>query len=197
MSEIIVSDRLTTREVAAYEEYMLRGPPPISPLTQAQFLALFLRGKSCEEIQSINPGFPLGAIIKCRLEGDWDRRLDEYREQLFTGIRDKLTQVELESVNFLTDLLSVAHKQQGGKLKKYLQTGEEKELGDITINSIRAYAQTLELLVKVTGQDQKVIEHHHTLQKATDAKVVDVAKLSEATSDQAASILAQLIEVKK
>lgn len=200
MSDIVVSDRLSPREKAAYDEYLQRSPHPISPLTQAQFLALFLRGKSCEEIQSLNPGFPLGAIVKCRMEGDWDRRLDEYREQLFIGIKERLTQVELESINFLTDLISVAHKQQGNKLKKFLQNGDEKELGDMTITSIKSYSQVMDLLVKVTGQGKDVpqtVNHYHQIQGKDEQPTLDVSKLSSASSDQAADILAKLMEGKK
>lgn len=192
--DIVVTDKLSSRERAAYDDYMAKNPPPISPLTQAQFLALFLRGKTCEEIQSLNSGFPLGAIVHCRMEGEWDRRLEEYRDQLFNGIRERLTQVELESVNFLADLLAVAHKQHGNRLKKYLQTGEEKELGEMTINSLKGYAQVSELLVKVTGQDRQV-NHSHKIE--TQEPTIDINKLSSASSDQAADILAKLIEVKK
>lgn len=195
MSDIVVTDKLTNKERAAYEEYIKRGNTSISPNTQAQFLALFLRGKTCEEIQSINSGFPLGAIVKCRMEGDWDRRLDEYREQLFSGVRERLSQIELESVNFLTDMLAAAHKQQGDRIKKYLQTGNEDDLGEMRISSIGAYSKVLEMLIKTTGQDrQQTIQHNHNI--AAPA-AVNLDGLASASSDQAADLLNKLLEAKK
>lgn len=195
MSDIVVTDNLSLKERVAYENYLANGGANISPSTQAQFLALFLRGKSCEEICALNPSWPLGAIVKCRIEGDWDKRLFEYREQLFSGVKERLQQIELESINFLTDMLAAAHKQQGDKIKRYLQTGNEDDLGEMKISSIAGYSKVLELVVKVTGQDrQQTVTHQHNIK--TDAPM-DYSALAHASSDQAAEVLAKLIEVKK
>jgi hypothetical protein len=194
-NDLAVAERLSPKERAAYEVYLANGNRNISPVTQAQFLALFLRGKSCDEICALNPSWPLGAIVKCRIEGDWDQRLADYREQLFTGVREKLQQIELESINFLTDMLAVAHKQQGDKLKRYLQTGNEDDLGEMKISSIAGYSKVLETVIKVTGQDrEQTVTHQHSIK--TDA-VADYSALASASSDQAAEVLAKLIEVKK
>lgn len=195
MSDIVVTDKISNKERAAYEEYVRKGNQNISPSTQAQFLALFLRGKSCEEIQSINTGWPLGAIVKCRIEGNWDTKLEEYREQLFTGVRERLAQIELESVNFLTDMLAAAHKQQGDRIKKYLQTGNEDDLGDMKISSIGAYSKVVELLLKTTGQErQQTIQHNHNI---SAPPAVNLDSLASATSEQASDLLTKLLEAKK
>lgn len=188
--------KLTEREKFALDAYEQRGGARIAPVTQAQFYALFLHGKSCEEIADLNKGFPLGAIVKCRVEGDWDKKLDEYRESLFTGVRTRLEQVELESVSFLTDLLSAVHKQQGGKLKKYIQTGDEGELGDMRITSIKNYKEVLELLIKATGQDrQQTIEHRHQISASSnkeEGRTIDITNLASASSSQALEIFKAL-----
>lgn len=192
MTDIVVSDKLTIRERVAYEDYVQKGLPSIAPATQAQFLALFLRGKGCEEIHSLNSSFPLGAIVKARVDGDWDRRLEDYRETLLTGVQEKITQIEFESIGFLTDLLAAAHKQQGDKLKKYLQSGDPSQLGDLQITSIKNYKEVLELLMKATGQEKTQVVHH----KIDGAPTIDVSKLSSASSDQATEILKLLGEKK-
>lgn len=195
MSDIVVTDKISNKERAAYEEYVRKGNQNVSPSTQAQFLALFLRGKSCEEIQSINTGWPLGAIVKCRIEGNWDTKLEEYREQLFTGVRERLAQIELESVIFLTDMLAAAHKQQGDRIKKYLQTGNEDDLGDMKISSIGAYSKVVELLLKTTGQErQQTIQHNHNISAPA---AVNLDSLASATSEQASDLLTKLLEAKK
>jgi hypothetical protein len=182
---------LTDREKVALEVYEQRGGARIAPATQAQFYSLFLRGKTCDEIADINKGFALGAIIKARVEGDWDRKLDEYRESLFKGVRERLQQIELESVGFLTDMLAAAHRQQGDKLKKYIQTGDESELGDMKISSIKNYKEVLELLIKATGQErQQTIEHRHhvTASSKEEGNAIDITSLASASSNQALEI---------
>jgi hypothetical protein len=62
----------------------------------------------------------------------------------------------MESVMFSADLLASANKMFGDKLKKYIQTGDERELGTLKIDSLKQYRDAVELLLKLTGQDKKV-----------------------------------------
>jgi hypothetical protein len=182
---------LTDRERFHLELYEQKGGPRISPTTQAQFYALFIHGKSCDDIAELNKGFPLGAIIKARVEGEWDRRLNEYRDSLFADVHVKLAQVETESIHFLADMLSAVHKQQGQKIQKYIQTGDEGELGDMKITSIKNYKEVLELLIKATGQDRhQTVEHKHQVTPSQEGtQVISVKTLTGASSDKATEIL--------
>lgn len=176
---------LTEKERSAYDSYIKTDNRSISTATQAQWFSLFLRGKSCFEIQRLNSGFHLGAVVKCRIEGDWDAKLQQYRESLFDGVREKLQQTELESIEFLSDMLAAAHKQHGDRIKRYLQTGNEAELGDMLISSVRAYKEVLELITKITGQErQQHVQHVHQI--TTDGSI---ALPSNPTSDQAEQLL--------
>jgi hypothetical protein len=183
---------LTEKERNTLEAYDQKGGSRIAPATQAQFYGLFLSGKSCEDIAELNKGFPLGAILKARVEGEWDKRLDEYRSRLFSDVHVRLAQVETESLMFLTDMLSAAHKQQGVRIQKYLQTGDDSELGELKIGSIKQYKEVLELLLKASGQDRhQTIEHKHQVAPPQEGttQVITVQSLSGASSDKATEIL--------
>lgn len=189
---------LTDRERAILDSYDRSGGHRISPITQAQFYSLFIHGKTCDDIADLNRGFPLGAILKARVEGEWDRRLNEYRDSLFADVHVKLAQVETESVHFLADMLSAVHKQQGKKIQKYIQTGDEGELGDMKISSIKNYKEVLELLIKATGQDRhQTVEHKHQVAPSQEGtQIISVQNLSGASSDKATEIL-KLLDNKK
>jgi hypothetical protein len=127
----------------------------IAPSVQAQLFTLYLNGRSLSEIRQLNhPSFSLGQIVHAAIEGDWYHQKAEYQSTLMKDARERLQQVGCESVKFLADSLSAAHKQHGEALAKYLQSGNVADLGAFGIGGIRQYKEVLEMLLKATGQDK-------------------------------------------
>jgi hypothetical protein len=149
-------DLLSPEERKAYKLYVQKGDPPLSPTVQMQLFELFLNGSTCEEIIQLNPNFSLGMIVRARVEGLWDERRAKHIDHLFEHVRERVQQVQMESVMFTSDLLAGANKMFGDKLKKYLQTGDERELGGLRIDTLKQYRDAVDLLMKLTGQDKKV-----------------------------------------
>jgi len=164
-----VKKDLSEKELKAYEYFVASEEAEISPTTQAQLFELFLNGKSCQEIHKMNPGFQLGQIVSSRINGQWDELRKEYQDGLLKNVKDRAQQAQLETVVLLSDMLAAASKIHGKRLKKFIQTGDEKDLGGLRIESIRTLKDVLEMLLKATGQTEtrKVqglieVEHHHT-----------------------------------
>ena len=147
---------LTADERKAYKLWKAKGEAPLAPIVQAQLYKLFLNGNTCDDIQRLNPNVPLGMIVRARVDGLWDQRRDRHVATLFEEVRARVQQVQMESVMFTSDLLAAANKQFGDKLKKYIQTGDPRELGDLNINSLKQYRDAVDLLLKLTGQSNKV-----------------------------------------
>jgi hypothetical protein len=180
---------LTERELREYRIYMRLQQPPMAPSTQARFFALFLNGLNCEEIHRLNPnGFSLGAIVRARLENDWDLKRLEHQEQLMARVRERVQQVTLETVERIANELAASNKLVNDKVLKYLQTGDPAELAGTNIGSVRHLKEMVELLAKLTGQDAKktqvggTVEHRHTIaqeapaQQAVSMPVLPVGK---------------------
>jgi hypothetical protein len=175
-SEIVLSQAdkeqlLTERELREYRIYLRLNQPPMAPSTQAQFYNLFLQGNNCEEIQRLNPnGFSLGAIVRARMEGDWDLRRREYQRQLMDSARERVQQVTLETVDRLANELAASNKLINDRVKKFLQTGDPAELQGTSVGSIRHLKEAVEMLQKLTGQDVKkqqvggTVEHRHVVE---------------------------------
>lgn len=189
MSEkiVVVQDKLTPRERSAYEFLVKANQPRLSPTLSSQLYELFLAGKSCEEIVRLNPGISLGQVVRARVEDNWDERKERHTTQLMDGIRERVQHSTIENVAFLSDLLAATRKYYGDKIAKYLQTGNVDDLGATVnlIGSMKAFKETAELMMKMTGQESTKAEiiHRHTV----DQPVPTETTLSE---EQAAQILA-------
>lgn len=142
---------------------------PLAPLTQGKLFELFLNGKSPSEIQRLNPTFTLGQVVDAYIEGEWEKKRRTHVNRLLSRVRDRVVQVQSESVEFMADMLASAHKLHGDKLKRYLQSGNEKDLGDLKIENLEQYRKAADVLLKLTGQGgtQRLtgeVTHKHVLE---------------------------------
>ncbi len=185
---------LSDKELKALAYYRASDEYPIGVDLQAQMFELFLNGKSCDQIQKVNPNFGLGQIVSARVEGEWDEKREEYRNFLLVNTQQRVMQSQLEATVLLADILAATNKIYSQRLTKFLQTGDEKHLGDLKINSVRGLKEVVDLLLNLTGQGavKKVsghIEHHHTTEVKEDVKAIPTHEASE--------ILKMLSEIKE
>jgi hypothetical protein len=117
---------------------------------------LYLQGYGLEEIQRANPGFKLGILVKARIDNEWDRLKREYIETLMLSTRETVLKAQLEAVRFAADGMVVHQKLLGDAFRKYLQTGNEADLGSHKDQiNIRNYKEYASLFMQLTGQDKK------------------------------------------
>lgn len=159
-------DQLTPRELMAFKSAVQMKAPFVSPSTSNGFFQLFLAGRTCLEIAEMNKGFTLGQIVRCRVEGEWDRRLKEHLEQLMRDTLNQVTQVKLESLRYQSDLIRVHHRLYGERIAKFLQTGNPDELAGVPLPTYKVLVQQLAELTE--NKDQKV-----TVIDARESKVVE------------------------
>lgn len=195
-------DRLTSREKAAVELYVKMRQPPMAASTQAKFFELFLNGSSCEEIVRLNPnGFPLGAIVRARIENDWDLKRDEHLANLMEKVRERTQQVQLETIDRINNELAASNKLINDKAKRFLQSNDPAELDGTQIGSMKHLREMAELLLKLTGQDTKksttqvagTVEHRHT----SDAGALPVPPANKPFSAASAASYLEIIHKKK
>lgn len=154
----LVVTRLTSDEAKELENWREhKNKPSLAPALSVRLFELFLNGSSCEEIVKLNNGvYTLGQVLEARVRDQWDDKKDRYLADLYGGVLDRVKQTQIEAVGFTSDLLAVAHKQFGQKLKKYLQNGDETELKDVvSLGSLQGYSKAIEILLKLTGQEKK------------------------------------------
>jgi hypothetical protein len=86
------------------------------------------------------------------VEGLWDEKREAHIGDLLSGVRERVQQSQVEAIAFACDLLSAAHKQYGDRIKRYIQTGNEEELGDLKVKSLKDYKEVVSLVMSLTGQ---------------------------------------------
>lgn len=152
---VVVTNHLNAREQIAYDMHMKKLEPPLAPALCAELFELYLNGLSLADIVKANKGLKMGAVVRASLEGDWyDKRL-AYQENLLQSVVPRVQQVQAEAILFTSSLMAVAHKLHGAKINRFLQTGDETELGDFAPRTFEAYRKAAELALKLTGQDGK------------------------------------------
>lgn len=155
MSELVAPEDLTPNERKAFEIYMRLNQPPMAPSAQAKFLELYLQGTSCEEIHRLNPGgFSLGAIVRARIENNWDEARRLHQERLAAKIKERVQQVQMETIERVAIELAASNKLIKDKALRYIQTGNEAELTGTNIGSLKHLKEMSEIMLKLTGQDK-------------------------------------------
>lgn len=144
---------------------------PLAPSLQEQLFQLYLNGKSLSEIRALNPHVMLGQVVDAAVTGKWHQLRQEYLGALQQRAAERLRQIACEAVDHLADEMAATHKLRGEAIKRYLQTGDESDLGGVSLCGIKQYKDVAELLLKLTGQDKNSTltvkgEISHTTQDA-------------------------------
>lgn len=132
----------------------------MAPSTAAQFFQVFLNGSNCEAIHKLNPnGFSLGAIVRARIEGNWDELRLEHQQTLMARVRERVQQVTLETVERVANEMAASNKLINDKVLRYLQTGNVEELAGTSVGTVKHLMQMVEMLQELTGanKEKKVI----------------------------------------
>ena len=149
--ELVVTPGWTEREMEALKDVGETGAKPIAPTLSAQMYNLFIEGYTCADIAKLNKGFTEGDVLYCRQRYKWDDQRDEYAMHLTRQVQQKMVKQKLETVEYLTNMLSVIHKEHKDIMLKFLQTGNIDDLPKI--GSLKTYKDIIETLAKVTGED--------------------------------------------
>lgn len=178
--------------------YMQKGGHPLSPATASSFYGLFLNGTSVAEIHRLNRAFPYEAVLWARVKYGWDRERDTYLIELQNNIKEKLLKSQIETASLLSDMLTAATIKHGDKLKKYIQTRDEKDLGDaINIDSIQSLLKAVEGIQKITGQDKtQTLKKEETLNLNVNQAAIPTDS-SSLSAEGASKILAIFSEEKR
>lgn len=173
--------------------YMDSGKHALASSTSVSMFELFLNGSDVREIHNINKAIPYESILWARIRDKWDAQRDEHIHNLQAGIRDRVLKAQLEAAGLMSDLVSVANKQYGAKIRRYFQNGDEKELAGVPkLESLQMLIKAVEGLQKVTGQDKTFnVKKEETLNlNVTTGSAPGDDRLSPEGAAQILSILA-------
>lgn len=172
---------LPAREYQAYNWALKTNSkfPPLSSVKKTELFALFLNGYECSEICRLNQGLALAQVVQLRVDDDWDQKKAHHQQELALNIQNKHLHSVMESIDFITLTLAVAHRRWSDLMKKYIQTGDETLLSqipaDMKISDISSYKKAAELLKIITSKSKGEDDED---KGANTGKVFDVQSYS-------------------
>jgi len=154
-AEIVAA--LPDKERSAYGYFLRSGQTELSADLSAELQAAFNLGATCDEIRKARQGLSLGQIVHARVRDRWDEQREVSIQRLRVDAPALAERSQLESVEFFSKMLAVAHRKYGPQLDLYLATGQEIHLVGTPFEkmSVRLYREILDGLARATGQDQK------------------------------------------
>lgn len=170
---------LSDEDFEEMAHYIINGGTPLALVAAQKFFELYLNGYDVKEINRLNPTFTKGAILLAKVRYDWDKMYDDAMQEMNRRIINKMNKAAVEATSIYTDMIAAANKNHGDKLKKYLQTGDEKYLEDsITINSIKDLATVIDSLQKLSGADKVMVikDERSSMQTANQNLALPVNK---------------------
>jgi len=187
---------LLPTEYEDMNSYIKSGNHEIALSTANKFFELYINGNEVAEIHKLNPAFPVSAIHWCRVKYDWDNMRRQYILTLQRNIVDKVVKAQLEATSLYADIISAASKKHGEKLKKYIQTGDEKYLDKaLDIHNVAQLQKAVDGLQKITNQDKNFTVTNTNEQKLTVD--VNVNSDSNLSTESASKILAVVAEERR
>ena len=199
---------LSPKEQEALAKVVSDPTKRLAPTVAAQLFGLYLQGYDTDALVQQNPNFGslgLGLIVRAKVEYNWDEEKDKYIQGLMANVRDKVTKITLEGVQFVSDGMATFHKLAGNKMKKYLQTGDESELGIFREMSFKNYKDFVELLHNLTGQGNEpqrteVLVRNAGpahIEKTVESNPVAIPTDRPITAGEASDLLSLLVSKKK
>ncbi len=179
---------LSDRERAAYKYFVQNEVRGVPEGNQEEMFRLFQRGSTCEEIRRLFPHFSLGQVVAARVMWNWDERKGHEVKTLKEEVPAKVETAQLETVDFLANLLHATNKKWSDALRKYIATGDQTHLDAAGVplpKTMKELRDLTELYMKAAGTDSKKVEVKHSGQVEPGAKLV--------SPDEATNIMDELL----
>jgi hypothetical protein len=140
----------TDKELKALNDYLVSGKAKnLAPDAAANFLVLYLEGRSIADIHKTFPQWPKGALLYARYFYKWDEQRQEYFMELASKVRDRLIKCRADTANMLMDKLAVTNKEFAKEMEKYLQHATDSNLPKNRIKSVRELRDTIAALKEI------------------------------------------------
>jgi hypothetical protein len=160
---------LSESERYAYGIFLKTQEAEISKDTAEGMYALFQAGKDCKEIQRLNPGFKYGQIVAARVRHHWDVRKAEHRKRLEEDAINNFAITHREGAELARDAITVLIKLNTDAFKKFIQSGNPKDLDGTMLEKGATFAQFEKLLELMGSLNEKADRLSPTRQAAPQA----------------------------
>ena len=191
---------LTKDEILQAERYLRRNKTAGALKDHEAMLLyeLFMLGTSFKDMSEQYPQYPLGQIILTCALRKWPLDRDRIMSSLKERVKARMVKSVVDSVNFLTTMLSVANLENVAQMEKYLKDPRAINKPDMRIKSIKEYKEILDALQKLmdstAGSSSK--GKNSTLYGSLDTtvKIASSNQKKIESRKEASALLAEVVE---
>lgn len=109
---------------------------------------LYMAGKTYVEISKISK-VKKDLVLYMAAKMKWYEKRMEYLEDIQSKMTKKMTSARVESLNFITGLISFHHKYYGDEIDKYIATGDRGIIDGLDLKALGQYFKSIEILEKL------------------------------------------------
>lgn len=110
--------------------------------------SLYMAGKTYEEISKISR-VKKDIVMYLSAKMTWYEKRMSYLEDIQRQITTKLSNTRIESLNFISDLITCHHKYYGDEINKFLQTNDRTIIDNLDLKALGQYFKSIEILEKI------------------------------------------------
>jgi hypothetical protein len=158
---------------------------------------LYMSGKTYNEISRITR-VKRDIVLYMAAKLRWYDKRTDYLEGVQKEVTKKLISTKIESVNFITDLITAQHKYYGNQIEKFLETGDRSIIDSLDLKQLSQYFKSLEVLEKLVNPSNVKTSGPTINVNSTDTEVkVKGSTVEINPNTKTAGILKALAELKK
>jgi hypothetical protein len=148
-----IDNDFTEDEVEKINTYVSNGCVGLATLVKDEhkvnnLFALYMSGKTYTEISKISR-VKKDMVLYMAAKMKWYEKRMEYLDDINSNITRKLTETRVESMNFISSLISMHHKYYGDAINQYLRTGDRDIIDGLDLKQLTQYFKSIEMLEKI------------------------------------------------
>jgi hypothetical protein len=148
-----IDNDFTDDETDRINTYVANGCIGLAELVKDEhkvnnLFALYMSGKTYTEISKISR-VKKDLVLYMAAKMKWYGKRMEYLDDINSNITKKLTETRVESMNFISSLISMHHKYYGDAINQYLRTGDRDIIDGLDLKQLTQYFKSIEMLEKI------------------------------------------------
>lgn len=135
----LVKKGLSADEAKLLAKWIEEGKPGLVGTKAERMGEIYCLGYSCQEMQKWFPEYPLEILLWARVHYKWDETRDRYRTVVQQETLNHALAARLESLRFLSDVLSATHVKLRREMLLYIADPDNNKPPQFLPNNIHTY----------------------------------------------------------
>lgn len=148
-----IDNDFNEEEVEKINKYVSNGCIGLQPVVADDhkvnsMFGLYMAGKNYLEISKITR-VKKDIVLYMSAKMRWYEKRIDYLDSLQSNITEKIKNTQIQSLNFIADLIAFHHKFYGEQIDEYMRTGDKTIVANLDMKQLSQYFKSIEILEKI------------------------------------------------